>query len=220
MFHAAAKALGDLTSPEFRAILWKAVGLTLLLFVVLFAGVQALFTFLTLVPWPWAETLLAVGVGLGLLAAFFFLMAPVTAMFAGLFLDQVAEKVERKHYAHQPLGAALPAGKALLQAVQFGGLVLLLNLLALPFVFTGLGALVLVSLNAYLLSREYFEMAAMRVMPVAEAKTLRQENGLGVFAAGFLPALMVLVPIVNLMVPLFATSYFVHLFRRVWASSG
>ena len=96
MVKAALLALGDVTSLEFRSVLWKAVGLALLLFVLLFAGVQAVFWFLTLVPWPWVETLLALGAGLGMLVLFFFIMSPVTAMFAGLYLDTVAEKVEEK----------------------------------------------------------------------------------------------------------------------------
>ena len=67
--------------------------------------------------------------------------------------------------------------------------------------------------NAYLLSREYFEMAAMRHMPVEEAKQLRREKSIEVFSAGFIPAILALVPLVNLTVPLFSTSYFVHIFK-------
>ncbi len=78
----------------------------------------------------------------------------------------------------------------------------------------------LVLINAYLISREYFEMAAMRVMAPEEARDLRRENAMTVLIAGLLPALLALVPIVNLTVPLFATSYFVHLFRTVRASSA
>jgi len=215
MIPAAFKALGDLVSPDFRNILWKAVGLALLLFVLVLAGTEALFWFLTFVPWPWLETLLALATGLGLLVLFFFLMAPVTASFAGLYLDTVAEKVERRHYANEPVGTALATATSIRLSIQFGLLVLLMNIVALPFIFTGIGAVVLVVINAYLLSREYFELAAMRVMSVEEAKALRRNNAVAVFMAGFLPALLALVPVLNLTVPLFATSYFVHLFRRV-----
>jgi len=219
MIQAAFKALGDLLSPDFRAILWKAVGLSLLLFLLILGGVEALFWFLTFVPWPWLETALAIGTGLGLLAAFFFLMAPVTAMFAGLYLDTVAEKVERKHYPQGPAGRAQPTLKSVVLAIQFGLLVLLVNMLALPLLFTGFGAIALVLINAYLLSREYFEMAAMRVMPVEDARAFRKDNAFDVFVAGLVPAVLALVPILNLTVPLFATSYFVHLFRRAQATS-
>jgi CysZ protein len=74
-------------------------------------------------------------------------------------------------------------------------------------------------INAYLLSREYFEMAAMRFMEPQDAKDLRKTNGAAIFIAGLLPAVMSLVPFLNLTVPLFSTSYFVHLFKQVQRSS-
>lgn len=220
MIKAAYRALSDLTSPEFRGVLWKAIGLSLLMFVLLFLAVQGVFWFLTLFPWPWVETLAAIGAGLGLLVAFFFLMAPVTAMFAGLYLDEVAAKVEAKYYPGDVAGKPQPTLKSVVLSVQFGLFVLCVNILALPLVFTGIGAIILVVINAYLLSREYFEMAAMRFMEPEDAKDLRKDNGLAVFAAGFIPALMTLVPIVNLTVPIFSTSYFVHLFKQVQKSSA
>jgi CysZ protein len=218
MLSAAFKALGDLTSPEFRSILFKAIGLALVLFIAVFLAVQALFWFLTVFQTPWLETVAAIGAGLGLLVAFFFLMAPVTAMFAGLYIDDVADKVEAKHYPQQPKGTAQPLVKSLLLSLQFGVLVLLVNILALPLVFTGIGAIALIVINAYLLSREYFEMAAMRHMSVAEAKAYRKDNAVAVFTAGFLPAVMAIIPFVNLTVPIFSTAYFVHLFKALRSS--
>jgi CysZ protein len=220
MIDAAFKALGDLFSPEFRSVLWKAIGLTLGLFAAIFAGVQALFYFLTFFTTPWIETLAAIGASLGLLAAFFFLMAPVTSVFAGLFLDQIAEKVELKHYPKDKPGTPLTTLRAMTVALQFAAVVLVANVFALPLVFTGVGIFVLLFINAYLLSREYFEMAAMRHMSVAEAKALRKNNASDVLIAGFLPAAIALVPILNLTVPLFSTSYFVHLFKKVKKSSA
>ncbi len=219
MIDAAFKALGDLLSPEFRSVLWKAIGLTLGLFVAIFAGVQSLFYFLTFFTTPWIETLAAIGASLGLLAAFFFLMAPVTSVFAGLFLDQIAEKVELKHYPKDKPGTPLTTVRAMMVALQFGAVVLVANIFALPLVFTGVGIFVLLFINAYLLSREYFEMAAMRHMSVEEAKALRKSNASDVLFAGFIPAALALVPILNLTVPLFSTSYFVHLFKKVQKSS-
>ena len=84
----------------------------------------------------------------------------------------------------------------------------------------GIGAIALLIANAYLLSREYFEMAAMRHMPVEEAKLLRRENSTRIFASGFIPVLLALVPLVNLTVPLFSTSYFVHIFKGLKRSSA
>jgi CysZ protein len=220
MFSAAFKALGDLLSPSFRSILWRAIGLSLVLFMAVFAGVQAVFWFLTLVPWPWFETLLAIGAGLGLLVAFFFLMAPVTSIFAGLYLDRVAAKVEERHYAADEPGVPLSGWMAIGTSLQFAGLVLAANVLALPLVFTGFGVVILLVINAYLLSREYFEMVAMRFMRPADAKAFRKDNAMAIFVSGFLPAVMTLIPVINLTVPLFATSYFVHIFKRVARTSA
>lgn len=220
MLAAAFRALGDLASPEFRAILFKAVGLAAALFIAIFLAVQALFRFLTIFSTPWLERLAEIGASLGLLVAFFFLMAPVTAMFAGLYLDEVAAKVEARHYANDAPGQPQPFLKGLIFSVQFGLLVLIVNIFALPLVFSGFGAIALVAINAYLLSREYFEMAAMRFMAPAEAKELRKENAVSIFTAGFIPALVALAPIINLAVPLFATAYFVHLFKQVRRSSA
>ena len=111
-------------------------------------------------------------------------------------------------------------GRAILISIQFFVVVLLVNLAVLPMVFFGIGAFVLVAANAYLIGREYFEMVAMRHMPVEEAKMLRKENSPTVFIAALLPAFMSLVPFVNLAVPLFSTAYFTHLFKSVQASSA
>lgn len=219
MVTAAFRAFSDLFSPEFSSVLLKAIGLTLGLFVVLLIGVEFLITWATHFSWPWAEWVLAIGTGLLLVVAFFFLMSPVTAAFAGLFLDQIAATIEARHYPRDPPGVALPGGKATLLSVQFFVLVLLVNLAVLPTVFLGFGAIALVAANAYLLSREYFEMAAMRHMPAEEAHELRRINAPRILLAGLLPAVLSLVPVVNLVVPLFATAYFVHLFKQVRASS-
>lgn len=220
MFASAIRAFGDLFSPEFRSVLLKALGLTIALFIAVLVIAEVLIASFTHFSWPWADRLVEIGTGLALLVAFFFIMSPVTAAFAGLFLDRIAEKVEERHYPWDPRGTPLPAGRAILMAIQFFVVVLLVNLAVLPTVFFGFGVLVLIAANAYLIGREYFEMVAMRHMPVEEARTLRKENSPTVFIAALLPAVMSVVPFVNLVVPLFSTAYFTHLFKSVRASSA
>ncbi|WP_421696671.1 EI24 domain-containing protein [Aestuariivirga sp.] len=220
MIKAAIKAMGDLFSPDFHKVLLKALGLTIALFIAVLILTEMLLASFTHFSWPWADRLVEVGTGLALLVAFFFLMGPVTAAFAGLFLDRIAQMVEERHYPWDPRGTPLPAGRALAMAMQFFVLMLVVNLAVLPMVFFGIGAIALVAANAYLLGREYFEMVAMRHMPVEEAKVMRKENSPAIFFAALLPAVLSLIPIVNLAVPLFATSYFTHIFKSVRASSA
>lgn len=219
MIGAAFQAFLDMWSPAFRTVLVKAVGLALLLFVVVFVAVQAALAALVTLPWAWLEPTLAVAAGLGLLAAFFFLMSPVTALFAGLYLDDIAALIERRHYPKDSPGAPLNTFMALLTGLQFAGLVLLVNLLVLPTIFFGVGVFALLVANAYLIGREYFELVAMRHMPVEEARRLRRENAMHVFLAGFVPAAWALVPVINFTVPLFATAYFVHLYKSLTGKS-
>ncbi|MGE0006931.1 MAG: sulfate transporter family protein [Parvibaculaceae bacterium] len=220
MIKAAVTALADLFSPDFRSVLFKAVGLAVLLLVAVVAGALVLLDMLKLAPWGWGNDVIEVAAGLGLTVLAFFMIPPVTALFAGLYLDRIAGLVERKHYPQDLPGRELPAVKAALLGLQFGLLVLVVNLAVLPMLFFGVGAIALLVANAYLLSREYFEMAAMRHMPSEEAQLLRRENSTRIFAAGFIPAVLALVPFVNLAVPLFSTSYFVHIFKRLKRSSA
>jgi CysZ protein len=218
MFSATLKALGDVISRDFRNVLFKAVGMTFALFVAILVGVEVLLSSLTLIPWAWAQTLAAIGAGLGLLVAFFFMMSPVTAIFAGLYLDNIATRVEERHYPQDAKGTPLSGLRAITTSLQFAIVILLVNLAVMPLVFTGIGVAALIVANAYLLSREYFEMVAMRHMDVHDARAFCKENTPRVFAAGFVPALLSIIPVVNLVVPLFATSYFVHIFKQARAS--
>ena len=220
MLSATFKAAGDLISPELRAILIRAILMTVLMFALTLLLVEVLVTYLTQFSWPWADWVVGIGTGLLLVVAFFFLMSSVTAAFAGFFLDEVATKVERRHYPEDRPGAAPPAFKAAIMGLRFALLVLLVNLALLPTIFLGVGAVILLVANAYLLSREYFEMVAMRHMAVEDALQMRKRNSPSIFVSGFVPALLSLVPLLNLAVPLFATAYFVHVFKWVQGSSA
>ena len=79
MLKSAFKAFGDLFSPEFRSVLFKALGLTLALFIVVLVISEVTIASLTHFQWPWADRLVEVGTGLALVVAFFFLMSPVAA---------------------------------------------------------------------------------------------------------------------------------------------
>ncbi len=221
MIRALFNALNDLTSPEFRSVLIRSILLSIGMFAALWIGIEFLLSSLTLIPWPWLTTLLQVATGLGLFAVFFFLMAPVTALFAGLFLDGIAAKVEARHYPQDRPGRPMNIFAALAFGLKFLGVSLAVNLVVLPLVlFAGFGVALLLIANAYLISREYFEMAATRFMSPAAAHELRQKNFWMIFMAGAFPALISLVPFVNFVTPVFATSYFVHIFKQVSKSSA
>ena len=108
MFGAMFKAFGQLFSPGFRWILLKSVGLTIGLFILVGLGFKTLLESMDFTKWPWLDTTIDIVATLGLVAGMVFLIGPVSALFAGLFLDRIAEQVERKHYPDDPPGQDPP----------------------------------------------------------------------------------------------------------------
>jgi CysZ protein len=216
MIKAAALAMRDILSPPFRGVLFKSLALTLALLAALWGVLTWLFASQVAIPYLWLDTTLSVMTGLGLVIGFGFLVAPVTALFAGIFLDDIAEVVERTHYAGEPPGQPMPLGRSILLSVKFLAVVVLVNAVALPLVLLlGFGFLIFLAANAYLLGREYFELAALRFHDVATVRRLRTRNSATVFGAGLLIAGVLAVPFLNLLTPLFATALMVHMHKRI-----
>jgi CysZ protein len=219
MLESAALAFGDMVSPPFRWVLLKSLALTIALLAGLWVGLEWLLADWVALPYPWLETGFSVLAGIALLLGLGFLVAPVTALFAGLFLDDIADVVERTHYPDEPAGRAMPIGQSLALSLKFLVVVFLVNLLALPLaLFVGFGFLIFLVANAYLLGREYFELAALRFHDPEAARRLRLRNSGRVFAAGLMIAAFLLIPFLNILGPLFATAFMVHLQKRISAA--
>lgn len=230
MFEAAYKALAQMASPEFRRVLFKAIGLALILVILTGIGLHRVFSWMAESGANWAETttggphavwsiltwMVSIAAALGILTGAVFLMPAVTAFVGSFFVDEIAGVVERQHYPAEPPGTELPLGRALFEGTKTALVSVAVYLCALPFLlFAGLGLVLMFVATAYLLSREYFLLAAMRFRPPDEAKAMRRANRVSVFMAGMLIALFVMIPIVNLATPLFAAALMVHMHKRL-----
>jgi len=226
IFDAARIAVFELLSPPFRAVFIKTLGLTVLALVALWFGLTSLVEWLAL---PWLQTLLpgipswagwlgGIIAAIALAFGMALLVAPVTAVIAGLFLDDVAEVVERTDYPRDPVGRAMPALRSLLLAIKFLGVVILGNILALMLLLVpGINIAAFFIVNGYLLGREFFEFAAMRFRPEDQARALRRQYAGTVFLAGLVIAAFLAVPLLNLLTPLFAAAMMVHLHKAISA---
>src|SRR3954464_10441402 len=231
MIDAAVKALSQILSPPMRAILWRSIGLALVLIVVLAVGLQRLLSWLATSGESWAEAMLGPGFhtplnvlawvisvarGLGVVLGAVCLMPAITSLVASVFVDDVAEHVELEHYPAERPGMALPFGLAITEGIKTALLTILVYLVALPFVLlAGAGFIIFFIATAWLLGREYFELAAMRFRSPAEAKAMRKDNAATVFTAGLIIAAFVSIPIVNLATPLFGMALMVHMHKRL-----
>lgn len=231
MLDAAVKALSQMISPPMRSILWRSIGLALVLITVLAIGLQRLLSWFATHGAVWLEGLLGAGwhssieilswivsiaAGFGVVFGGVFLMPAITSLVASLFVDDVADIVEREHYPAERPGVALPFSQAILEGIKTAFLTILIYLVALPLVlFAGAGFLIFFLAAAWLLGREYFELAAMRFRPPEEAKAMRRDNAATIFTAGLFIAAFVSIPIVNLATPIFGTALMVHMHKRL-----
>lgn len=227
ILEAARLAAINLFAPETRSVFWKVLGLTVLALVGLWFALRSIFMAFAL-PWMegffpdipdwagWLAFIFAILAGIGLALALALLLSPVTAIIAGLFLDDVAEVVEKRDYPGDPPGTALPIGTAVLSSIKFLGVIILGNIIALLLLFIpGVNLIAFFLVNGYLLGREFFEFAAMRFRPPQEARLFRAKHGPTVFLAGLVIAAFLAVPIVNLLTPLFAAGMMVHLHKLI-----
>jgi CysZ protein len=220
MLTAAGQAFQELFTPPFRAVLIKCVGFTIGLLVVLIVGIE--WSFSHFVQWPsWIEKTIEWLGGLALVVGSIFLIPPITSLIASLYLDDIAAQVERTDYPADPPGRELPALQSVGLALKFFLVVLAVNILALfLLLIPGINLIAFYLGNGYLLGREYFELAAMRHLPAAEAKQLRQANRSYVFMCGLVIAGLASVPILNFLTPIFATSFMVRIYKGLARGRG
>ncbi len=225
IFTAFFKALGQLGDRRFRRV----VLLGVLLALALLFGTYALF--LQLIWWlspdqinlpvigpvtgmhtllGWTSVLFMIGLSV-------FLMIPVASAFTGIFLEDVADAVEDRHYPQLPPATPLSLGEGLRQSVNFLGLVVAVNLGALflyPFLGPGIPILFW-AMNGVLLGREYFSLVALRRLPPAGVNAMRRRNRWTLWAAGTLMAAPLTVPILNLVIPVLGVATFTHIYHQL-----
>jgi CysZ protein len=229
MLSAALLAIQDCFSAPFRQVLLKSLGLTLLFLALLWAagtrlaawfGAKLAAAYPVDYPW-WADALTTVAgllSGALLFVGLAFLLAPISALVAGFFVDDIAATVEREHYPSDPPGVPAPFWPSLGESLGFAGWALLVNLLALILLLVpGVNLVAFFVGNGFLLGREYFHLAARRLLGPEGALALRERYGFQAFLGGLAVAGLLAVPFVNLLTPLFATALMVHLVKRLTA---
>jgi uncharacterized protein involved in cysteine biosynthesis len=170
----------------------------------------------------WLNDLLSWGALFLLTFLSIFLMVPVASAITSMFLDDVADAVEAVHYPHLPPTARVPFRGALRDTVNFLGLLLAANLLALilAVIFAPLAIFIFWGVNGFLLGREYFTLVSIRRVGREGAKALRAKHRGTIWLAGILMAVPLTVPFLNLLIPILGAATFTHLFHQLESRSG
>lgn len=220
-----ALALSQLGDPRFRRVLWKGVGLAALALaaLTLLVTTGAAWLLPDAVPLPfWGEVtwlddaagwaLLPVSLALSVL-----LMTPVASAIIGLFLDEVADAVEARHWPRLPPVRPLPWPEALADSLRVLGLVAAANVaaFALYLALPPFAPLIFLAVNGFLLGREYAQLAATRRLGRDGARAFLKAHGGRLWLAGALMAVPLTIPLVNLLVPVLGAATFTHLVNRL-----
>jgi len=230
ILNAVSRALAQIGDPRFRSVLLRGLGLTVALLIALAWGAGWLAGWLipeTLVlPWigeiGFVDNIASVGGVFAVLGLSVFLMVPVASAFTGIFLDEVADAVEGVHYPHLPQAPRSDFMSTVADTLSFLGVLVLANLLALLLylVFMPFAPVIFLALNGFLLSREYFQLVAMRRIGRAGAKRMRRRHAAMIWGLGLVMALPLTVPVVNLAVPILGVAAFTHLYHMLAERHG
>ena len=221
------KSVAQFDDPKFRRVLWRGMGLTIALLIAACLLVNFGINQLLSSAWAanligdqsWLGALINIGGVLFTIALSIWLMVPVTSAIIALFLDEVAQAVEARHYPHLPKQTATKLQDQILVGIRFLGILLLANVgaLILSMIVPLLAPFVFWATNGYLMGREYFQMAAMRRLPRAQAQELFQRHQGSIWTAGVLMAIPMSIPLVGLFIPILGAATFTHQFERLRA---
>ena len=176
--------------------------------------------------WPawlsWVDGALKAMVFLVGVGVYLVLFPAIMTLFIGVFLEDVADAVEDRHYPNDPQGKAVPVATSLASSLRFLGVTVLLNLASLPLhviflLFPLLNLFLFYGLNGYLLSREYFELVTLRHLEPPAIRALRRIHRGTLLATGVVIVFLMTVPLVNLLAPVVATAAMVHVYKRLAA---
>ncbi len=146
-----------------------------------------------------------------------YIMSPFAAAIIGIFLENIVDAVETRHFPHLPT----VRHRSLLQMVGYSLRFLLLMLavslaaLIVSF-FSGIFApLIFIVANGYLIGREYYEMVALRRQPPEKIDALTRQSLPTLWLLGSALALALSVPFLNLIVPIVGVAAITHLYHNL-----
>jgi CysZ protein len=162
----------------------------------------------------WLATLTTSLVGIVSGIGGWFMMPVIMIFIAGLFQEKVIYLTERAYYSDSCTEAS-QFWPNLVHDIKFTLWALLLNIIVLPFYLFGIGLIISIVLNSYLLGREFFESAAGYYIGKPAAKHLEQNNKKIIYTGGLVFTLLSLIPVINLTTPVFATVWMVHVYHKI-----
>jgi uncharacterized protein involved in cysteine biosynthesis len=136
----------------------------------------------------------------------------MVTLILGFFLDAIVARLERRHYPDLPPAPPLGLRAVIGSTVGLTMLTLVVNLIALPFYLVpGINLFIYYGVNGYLLGRQFFELVALRRLDRPARRAMWGWYRGRLLVAGIVIAVLFSLPLVNLLAPLVAASFMLHL---------
>jgi CysZ protein len=215
---ALAKGFAALGNPAVLWVILVSLALTLLALAGLWKLMDWLLTGFEFFKWGWANWLVDNFTGVVNFFMVLLTFPAVLLIVTSMFLVYVVKAVEKRHYPDLPPARETTVLQDLAYMVKFTALIIVVNLVALPFylLLPGINFLISWTLNGYITGREYYDLVAMRRMGDADRTAVRKRNGGKIFGAGFVMAILMTVPFLNLLMPVVSAAYMTHVFHALW----
>ena len=211
------RAVGALSEPPMRRVVAMSLAFAVLTFAMLWLAVAATIyhtAFFDSRLLNWLVNLLG---GLAVLGLTWLLFPAALTLIMSFYLERVAAAVEAVDYPGRGPPRPQPLGEIIAVTLRLTLLTLLFNLLALPvyLMVPGINLFLFLALNGYLFGRGYFEVVALRRLDMGAARRVRSRFAGRIFLGGVVIAGLFALPLVNLVAPVIATAFMLHLFEAL-----
>ena len=217
MFVAFFRAVGALSEPPMRRIVALSFALAVATFALLWLAVAAMLyhtAFFDSRLLNWLINLLG---GLAVLGLTWLLFPAAVTLIMSFYLERVAAAVEAVDYPGRGPPRRQSVREIAAITLRLTLLTLLFNLLALPvyLLVPGINLFLFLALNGYLFGRGYFEVVALRRLDMGAARRVRSRFAGRIFLGGVVIAGLFALPLVNLVAPVIATAFMLHIFEAL-----
>ncbi|NOX10116.1 MAG: hypothetical protein GXP22_11660 [Gammaproteobacteria bacterium] len=161
----------------------------------------------------WINSLLEWLLGGVLGIAGWFMLPTLIVLISGLFQEHIIYRTEQAFYPERMRKEKPALWPDLLHDLRFTAWAIFLNILILPLYFFGIGFILSILLNSYFLGREFFTTAAGYHLGKPQAQNLLSNNKISAYIGGLMITLLTLTPVVNLLVPVIAVVWMVHVYH-------
>jgi len=207
-------AFEDLFAANQRRAVIVSLLSALALLVLLWLGATALLQLVHLTGFVWFDRAIGILGSLGAIFLAWLLFPAMSTAASGFLLNGVAASVEVRHYPLLPPPRRQSLAEILRISLRLAALAIVINLIALPFIFWPvINLVVYYGLNGYLVGREYFVLVALRRLDTTAADAMWRRYRMRLTLAGAAVAFLLTLPIVNLVAPVWATAFLLHLFE-------